>query len=139
MATILCRKQHFDFEDKERSGAPKKFIYEELEALLDEDWYQTLSELAKSLGVDHTTVSKRLKALHSLTKKVSRARNKTHHFLWILIHWPRIWRPFYRIVPRFHINSKFSNFEKKFFFVHRTPKVSRVVSFCVWKVDFPHT
>ena len=41
----------------------KKFEDEELEALLDEDSCQTLAELAESLGVDHTTVSKRLKVL----------------------------------------------------------------------------
>ena len=54
--------------------------------------------------------------LDSPTKKVSRARNKTHHFLWILTCWSRIRRPFYRVVPSLHITSKFSNFEKKFFF-----------------------
>jgi len=57
-----CFKNNdFDVEDKERSGAPKKFEDEELEALLHEDSYQTLAELAESLRVDHTTVSKRLK------------------------------------------------------------------------------
>ncbi|EFN83814.1 Histone-lysine N-methyltransferase SETMAR, partial [Harpegnathos saltator] len=56
------KNNDFDVEDKERSGAPKKFEDEELEALLDEDPCQTQNELAESLGVDHTTVAKRLKA-----------------------------------------------------------------------------
>ena len=34
-----------------------------MEAILNEDSCQTLAELAESLGVDHTTVSKRLEAL----------------------------------------------------------------------------
>ena len=50
-------------EGKERSDAPKKFEDEELEALLDEALCQTQAELAESLGVDHTTLLKRLKAL----------------------------------------------------------------------------
>ncbi|KAG5311446.1 CSW phosphatase, partial [Pseudoatta argentina] len=39
-------------QDKERSGAPKKFQDKELEQLLDEDPSQTLSELGKILQVD---------------------------------------------------------------------------------------
>jgi len=54
-----CSKNNdFNVEDKERSGAPKKFDNEELEALINEDSYQTLAELAKPLGVDPTAVSK---------------------------------------------------------------------------------
>ena len=37
----------FDTEDKERSGPPKKFEDEELEALLDQDPCQTQEELGK--------------------------------------------------------------------------------------------
>jgi len=59
---LCCQKQHAEFssdalkimiliEDKERSGTLKKFEDEELEALLYEDSYQTLAELAESLGV----------------------------------------------------------------------------------------
>jgi len=66
--TIICRdwfslfkNNNFNVEDKERSGAAKKF--EELKALLHKDSCQTLTELSKSLGVDHTTVSKHLKVL----------------------------------------------------------------------------
>ena len=49
-------------EDEERSGQPKKFEEEELEALLDEDCFQTQEELAESLGVTQVAISKRLKA-----------------------------------------------------------------------------
>ena len=51
------KNNHFDVKDKERSGAPKKFKDKESEALLNENSRQTLAELVKSLGVDHTTVS----------------------------------------------------------------------------------
>ncbi|GBN23286.1 hypothetical protein AVEN_257830-1 [Araneus ventricosus] len=40
-----------------------------LEVLHNENSYQTLAELAESLGVHHTTVSKRLKALGMIQKK----------------------------------------------------------------------
>jgi len=63
------KNNDFDVEDKERSGAPKKFEDKELEALLHEDSSQTLGELAESLGVDHTTVSKRLKVLGMIHTK----------------------------------------------------------------------
>jgi len=39
----------FSFEDKPRSGQPKKF--EDKEALLEEDQSQTQEKLAESLGV----------------------------------------------------------------------------------------
>ncbi|KAG5313053.1 MOS1T transposase, partial [Pseudoatta argentina] len=55
------KNNDFELEDKERSGAPKKFQDKELEQLLDEDPSQTLSELGKVLQVDESTVSKRLK------------------------------------------------------------------------------
>ncbi|XP_020294528.1 uncharacterized protein LOC109860081 [Pseudomyrmex gracilis] len=55
--------------DKERSGPPKKFEDEELEALLHKDSCQTLAELEESLGVDDTTVSKRLKVLGMIQKQ----------------------------------------------------------------------
>ncbi|KAG5316036.1 MOS1T transposase, partial [Pseudoatta argentina] len=54
------KNNDFELEDKERSGAPKKFQDKELEQLLDEDPSQTLSELAKILQVDESTVSKGL-------------------------------------------------------------------------------
>ena len=61
----------FDVQDRERSGAPKKFQDEELETLLAEDPCQTQSDIAKSLGVDRTTVSKRLTALGMIQKEGS--------------------------------------------------------------------
>ena len=76
---MLCRKQHtdiclgapriIDVENKEQSGARKTLEDEELEALLLEYSYQTLAQLAGSLGVDHTTVSKRLKAIEMIQKQ----------------------------------------------------------------------
>jgi len=78
-ATMLCRKQYAEIDLdaskimilmlKECSGAPKKFEDEELKALLHEDSSQTLGELAQSLGVNHTTVSKRLKVLGMIQKQ----------------------------------------------------------------------
>jgi len=81
MAIMLCRKQHaeigldaprnndFDVEDKECSGALKKFEDEELEALLHKDSYQIPAKLAELLGVDHTTASKCLKVLGMIQKQ----------------------------------------------------------------------
>lgn len=59
----------FDIEDKKRPGQPKKFEDEELEALLDNDACQTLEELSESLGVDLSTVGKRLKAMGMIQKE----------------------------------------------------------------------
>ena len=47
----------------------KKFEGEELEALLDEDCCQTQEELAESLGVTQTVISKRLKAAGYIQKQ----------------------------------------------------------------------
>ncbi|KAG5309967.1 MOS1T transposase, partial [Pseudoatta argentina] len=63
------KNNDFELEDKERSGAPKKFEGNELEQLLDEDPSQTLSELGKILQVDESTVSKRLKGLGMIQKQ----------------------------------------------------------------------
>ncbi|KAG5319593.1 MOS1T transposase, partial [Pseudoatta argentina] len=63
------KNNDFELEDKERSGAPKKFQDKELEQLLDEDSSQTLSELGKMLQVDESTVSKRLKGLGMIQKQ----------------------------------------------------------------------
>lgn len=52
----------FDTEDKERSGRPAKFEDEELKILLEEDPNQTHEELAQSLNVTRSTVSRHLKA-----------------------------------------------------------------------------
>jgi len=63
------KNNDFDVGDKERSGILKKFENEELETLLREDSCQTLAELVESLEVDHTTVSKHLKALGMINSK----------------------------------------------------------------------
>ncbi|KAG5323182.1 MOS1T transposase, partial [Pseudoatta argentina] len=63
------KNNDFQLEDKERSGAPKKFQDKELEQLLDEDPSQTLSELGKILQVDESTVLKRLKGLGMIQKQ----------------------------------------------------------------------
>ena len=55
--------------DKERSNAPKKIEDKELEEILDEDRSQTLAELGKTLQVDETIVSKRLKVLGMIQKQ----------------------------------------------------------------------
>ena len=61
----------FNLQDRERSGTSKKFRDKELETLLDEDPCQTQSDIAKLLGVDRTTVSKRLSALGMIQKEGS--------------------------------------------------------------------
>jgi len=48
-------------KDKERVGRPKLVEDAELEALLDEDPYQTQEELIKSFGVAQLTLSMCLK------------------------------------------------------------------------------
>lgn len=53
----------------ERPGQPKKFEDEDLVTLLDEDPCQTLRELSISLGVDFSTVGKRLKAIGMVQKQ----------------------------------------------------------------------
>ena len=66
---IRFKSSDFGLEDEERSGQPKKFEYEELEALLDEDCCQTQEELAESLGVTEAAISKRLKAAGYIQKQ----------------------------------------------------------------------
>ena len=63
--------RHFknnDFDVIERSGSLKKFEDEEVDPLLHKDTCQAQTELAESLGVDHTTVVKRLKAFGMIQK-----------------------------------------------------------------------
>ena len=59
----------FGLEDEERPGQPKKFEDEELEALLVEDCCQIQEELAESLGVTQSAISKRLKAAGYIQKQ----------------------------------------------------------------------
>ena len=63
MQRLVSTLQNNDFklEDKERSGSPKIFEDKELKEILDEDPSLTLAELGKTLQVDESTVSKRLK------------------------------------------------------------------------------
>ena len=70
MQRLVSTLQNKDFkpEDKERSGAPKKFEDKELEEILDEDRSQTLPELGKTIQIDESTVSKRLKVLGMIQK-----------------------------------------------------------------------
>lgn len=58
-----------DVYDKERPGQPKKFEDEELKALLDDNPAQSLRELAQQLGVDKSTVSRRLHAIGKIQKE----------------------------------------------------------------------
>ena len=58
----------FCLEDQERPGQPKKIEDVELAALLDQDSCQTQENLAKSLGVEQSTVSRRLKAMGMIQK-----------------------------------------------------------------------
>ena len=60
------KNNDFKLEDKERSNATKKIGDKELEDILDEDRSQTLAELGKTLHVDESTVSKRLKVLEMI-------------------------------------------------------------------------
>ena len=55
--------------DKERSWVPKKLEGKGLEEILDKDRSQTLIELGKTLLVDESTVSKRLKILGMIQKQ----------------------------------------------------------------------
>ena len=57
-----------DCDVEEHSGTTKKFEDEELEALIHEDSCQAQAEFAE-LRVDHTTVSKHLKALGIIQSK----------------------------------------------------------------------
>ena len=65
----LFKNNDFKLEDKERSGAPKKFEEKELEEILDEDRSLVLAELGKTLQVNESTVSKRLKVLGMIQKQ----------------------------------------------------------------------
>ncbi|GBO26683.1 hypothetical protein AVEN_220001-1 [Araneus ventricosus] len=72
-ATILCRKQHAEIDlDASEIMILMLKIKNSLVALLHEDSCQTLVELSESLAVDHTTISKRLKALRMIQKQCHR-------------------------------------------------------------------
>ena len=63
------KRGDFGLEDEERPRQPKKFEDKELEELLDEDCCQTQEELAESLGVTQTAISKGLKAAGYIQKQ----------------------------------------------------------------------
>lgn len=65
------KRGDFGVKDQERSGAPKKFLDSELEALLLQDPSQTREQLAETLGVTGSTVSYRLKAMGMVQRKGS--------------------------------------------------------------------
>lgn len=62
------RNGDFDMNDKPRSGHPKKFQDEELQALLDVDNTLTQKELAKALHVEQSAISERLHAMGKIRK-----------------------------------------------------------------------
>ena len=62
------RDGDFDLSDRPRTGQPKKFKDDELEALLDEDSTQTQKQLAARLGVTQTAISKRLHEMGKIQK-----------------------------------------------------------------------
>ena len=54
----VIKKGDFDTKDKEHPGQPKKFENEKVKALFGQDPSQTQEELAESLNVDRSTISK---------------------------------------------------------------------------------
>ena len=58
----------FDLTDNEHSGAAKKFVDEELQALLDEDPTQSQQQLAQTLNVTRGAICQRLKAMGKIQK-----------------------------------------------------------------------
>ena len=53
----------FDLTDNEHPGAAKKFEYEELQALLDEDPTQLQQQMAQTLNVTRGAICQRLKVM----------------------------------------------------------------------------
>ncbi|GBP69257.1 Protein polybromo-1 [Eumeta japonica] len=66
---LKLQKCDFELEDKECSGARKKFEDVKLEELLNQNRCQTLTELGKTLPIDESTVSKHLKVLGMIQKQ----------------------------------------------------------------------
>lgn len=59
----------FSVNDKPRSGQPKKFEDDELQALIDEDPCQSQDELAQLLNIHRSTISVRLAAMGKIYKE----------------------------------------------------------------------
>lgn len=62
------RVGNFDVMDQPRLGAPRKLQCDKLEVLLSDNAAQTQEELAKQLGVDQATVSRRLHEMGKIQK-----------------------------------------------------------------------
>jgi len=62
------RVGNFDVMDQPRLGAPRKLQCDNLEVLLSDNAAQTQEELAKQLGVDQATVSRRLHEMGKILK-----------------------------------------------------------------------
>ena len=65
-------------EDKERSGRPRAFEDEELQALVDEDPYQMQKQFAEALNCVQSVISDRLKALRKVYKEGKWVEAKKH-------------------------------------------------------------
>lgn len=74
------RKGEFDLEDKPRSGRPQEFGSEDLLALLNDDPTQSTLKLAKKLGVDHSTVIRRLQSMGKVQKQHIRTHTEEKAF-----------------------------------------------------------
>uniref|UniRef100_A0A1I7X9Y5 HTH_48 domain-containing protein n=1 Tax=Heterorhabditis bacteriophora TaxID=37862 RepID=A0A1I7X9Y5_HETBA len=102
----------FDANDRQRSGTPPMVKTDALKSLLDENPSQTQKELAKQLGVDKATVSRRLHELGKIRKfgkwvphDLSHdsigirpdtcisllARQRKKNFLWKIVNGNEIW------------------------------------------------
>lgn len=62
------RSGDFDIQNEPRGRPSKKFDDQELEDLLEEDGSQTQKQLADQLGVDQSTISRRLRLLGKIQK-----------------------------------------------------------------------
>ena len=74
----LFHSGDFCVEDKQRLGQPKKFEDAELQALLDENPFQTLPELTKKLKLLHCVFLN----VYMLWKKFKRKENQSDFFAW---------------------------------------------------------
>ena len=63
------KSDDYDVNDKQRSGQPKKFEDNELQALLDKNSIQALQKLSAALNVTLMVVSKRLHAMGKIQKE----------------------------------------------------------------------
>ena len=59
---------HNGFEDVQRSGRPEKLVSDDLEALLEEDSGLTTRQMADFLGVDQSTIVRRLNTIGKIHK-----------------------------------------------------------------------